>query len=122
MPPERAARHGGVRAAATTPECGEPPDAAGTRAGTAAVEVVHRVSLLNRLAALLLLLGAFDWGCVGLFGSDVVTALFGAASAFTRGLQMLIGLSSVYAVWVVAGLLRSGRRAPEAPRKDYRAV
>jgi hypothetical protein len=43
----------------------------------------------------LILLGALNWGLVGLFRFDIVEYLFGDMTALTRIVYIIIGLSSI---------------------------
>ncbi|MCM3719587.1 DUF378 domain-containing protein [Fictibacillus phosphorivorans] len=51
---------------------------------------------LKKLAALLVLIGALNWGLVGLFDFNVVTAIFGSAATATKVVYSLIGLSGLW--------------------------
>ncbi len=47
-------------------------------------------------AAILLVIGGLNWGLVGLFGFDLVAALFGSASGVSRAVYSLVGLAAIY--------------------------
>jgi uncharacterized membrane protein YuzA (DUF378 family) len=47
------------------------------------------------LALVLVLVGALNWGLVGLFGFDLVATLFGEMSMLARVVYSLVGLSAV---------------------------
>ena len=47
------------------------------------------------IALTLVIIGAVNWGLVGLFGFDLVAALFGPASALSRLVYSLVGLAGV---------------------------
>ncbi|MGM0803530.1 MAG: DUF378 domain-containing protein [Bacillota bacterium] len=51
---------------------------------------------LKKLAALLVLIGALNWGAIGLFDFNVVTEISGSATTVTKVLYSLIGLSGVW--------------------------
>lgn len=54
---------------------------------------------LERLALLLVIIGALNWGLIGLFQFDLVATLFGGAeSMISRIAYTLIGLFGVYAI------------------------
>ena len=43
------------------------------------------MKLIDRIALVLVILGGLNWGCVGIFGLDLVAALFGgSASVLSR--------------------------------------
>ena len=54
-------------------------------------------------SARLLIVGGLNWGLVGLFGFDLVAAIFGAGSGAARAVYVLVGLS---AIWQAIGLPR----------------
>ena len=64
---------------------------------------------LNPLTLLLLIVGGLNWGLVGLFGFDLVAALFGEASLASRLVYGLVGLS---AVWQIFPLIQGGQARP----------
>ncbi|MEJ5297500.1 MAG: DUF378 domain-containing protein [Armatimonadota bacterium] len=48
------------------------------------------------IAAVLLVVGGLNWGLVGLFGLDLVAALFGEMSIASRAVYVLVGLAGLY--------------------------
>lgn len=48
------------------------------------------------LAALLLVIGGLNWGLVGLFGFDLVAALFGEMTLAARAVYSAVGLCALY--------------------------
>jgi uncharacterized membrane protein YuzA (DUF378 family) len=48
------------------------------------------------IALVLLVIGGLNWGLVGLFGFDLVATIFGDASALSRIVYSLVGISAVY--------------------------
>ncbi len=48
---------------------------------------------LNLLTLLLVIVGGLNWGLVGLFNLDLVSAIFGT---FSRLIYVLVGLSALY--------------------------
>ena len=64
--------------------------------------------MLDRLSLILIIIGALNWGSVGLFGFDFVSWVFGGQDAtFSRILFALIGLAGIWSV----SLLFRGRNA-----------
>lgn len=51
---------------------------------------------LNLVAFILVIVGAINWGLVGLLNLDLVGALFGAGSGLTKIVYILVGLAGVY--------------------------
>jgi len=61
--------------------------------------------MLDRLSLILIIVGALNWGSVGIFRFDIVSWLFGGQGAtFSRILYTLIGLAGI---WCVSLLFRS---------------
>ena len=50
---------------------------------------------INLITLLLLIVGGLNWGLVGLFGFDLVAALFGDMSALSPIVYILVGISAV---------------------------
>ena len=55
------------------------------------------MKLLDVIAAVLLIIGGFNWGLVGLFEFDLVATIFGGVdSGLARLIYVLVGVSAVY--------------------------
>jgi uncharacterized membrane protein YuzA (DUF378 family) len=59
--------------------------------------------IINTITLILLIVGGLNWGLVGLFGFDLVAAIFGEMSALSRIVYTLVGLS---ALWQIIPLFR----------------
>lgn len=46
----------------------------------------------------LVIIGAINWGLVGLFNFNLVTALFGAIAGIEKIIYVLVGISGVYVI------------------------
>lgn len=53
------------------------------------------MSLIQKVCLVLTIIGAINWGLVGLFEFNVVESLFGIHSLFTAILYMLIGIAGI---------------------------
>ncbi|MFC1568412.1 DUF378 domain-containing protein [Candidatus Margulisiibacteriota bacterium] len=51
---------------------------------------------VNLIALILVIVGALNWGLVGLLSFDLVAALFGAMSTLSRIVYSLVGIAAVY--------------------------
>jgi uncharacterized membrane protein YuzA (DUF378 family) len=51
--------------------------------------------VINQLTLFLVIVGGLNWGLVGLFGFDLVAALFGEMSALSRVVYVLVGASAL---------------------------
>lgn len=48
-----------------------------------------------KIVGIIAIIGALNWGLVGVFGYNLVEALFGPASIVTRAIYILVGLSGL---------------------------
>ena len=63
---------------------------------------------LNIITLLLVIIGGINWGLVGAFEFDLVAAIFGAGSALSRIVYVLVGLSALWQLVPFFRSLRSG--------------
>lgn len=73
--------------------------------------------IINLVTLLLVIVGGLNWGLVGLFDFDLVTAIFGngaaetaTSSALARIIYILVAISALYQIAPLARLMSS--RAP----------
>jgi uncharacterized membrane protein YuzA (DUF378 family) len=64
------------------------------------------VKTINLIALILVIVGALNWGLVGLFSVDLVAMLFGAMSVVSRVVYTLVGLSGVLVALTSAKILK----------------
>ena len=63
------------------------------------------MKVLDRIALLLVIIGALNWGAVGLFRFDCVAAIFGGQTvAISRVIYALVGISGL---WCITLLVRN---------------
>jgi uncharacterized membrane protein YuzA (DUF378 family) len=55
-----------------------------------------RWSTFSWICFVLVIIGGLNWGLVGFFDFNLVSAIFGAGSFLTRFIFILVGLSAVY--------------------------
>ena len=54
---------------------------------------------MDKLALILVIIGAFNWGCIALFNIDLVATIFGGSnSVLSRIVYGLVGLAGVYSI------------------------
>jgi len=54
---------------------------------------------MDRIALILVIIGALNWGLIGIFGFDLVATIFGGQSALlSRIVYTLVGLAGLYAI------------------------
>lgn len=68
----------------------------------------QRLSSLDWVALVLVIIGGLNWGLVGFFQYDLVASIFGEMTTVTRVVYDLVGLSGLYLVFVVS---KFGKRA-----------
>lgn len=51
------------------------------------------------IALLLVIIGGLNWGLVGIFNFDLVAAIFGDMSVFSRVIYTLVGLSAIWTIF-----------------------
>lgn len=57
------------------------------------------LELLDKTALILVIIGALNWGLIGLFGFDLVATLFGGQSALlSRIVYSIVGLAGLYSI------------------------
>lgn len=60
---------------------------------------IAMLKVLDIVAAVLVIVGALNWGLVGFFDFNLVTALFGTLPVLVKIIYILIGLSAVYQIF-----------------------
>jgi uncharacterized membrane protein YuzA (DUF378 family) len=63
---------------------------------------------VTTITLVLLIVGGLNWGLVGLFGFDLVAAIFGEMSLLSRIVYSLVGLSALWQLIPLFGADRSG--------------
>jgi uncharacterized membrane protein YuzA (DUF378 family) len=66
-----------------------------------------RLNTLDWISMALLIVGGINWGLVGLFGFDLVAALFGEMSLLSRIVYALVGLCALYTIYTSSKLKKS---------------
>lgn len=60
--------------------------------------------MLDRLSLILVIIGALNWGSIGIFQYDIVAALFGGQSAAVS--RVIYTLVAIAGVWCISLLFR----------------
>ncbi|MBZ4655396.1 MAG: hypothetical protein JG781_2755 [Peptococcaceae bacterium] len=72
---------------------------------------------MDTIALLLVIIGALNWGLIGLFNFDLVAALFGGqTSLLSRIVYSLVGLAGLYSITFLLGN-RVGNRIGDRDRR-----
>lgn len=57
---------------------------------------MNKLSALDWLALILLVIGGLNWGLVGILDFDLVASIFGDMSTIARIVYAVVGLSAIY--------------------------
>jgi uncharacterized membrane protein YuzA (DUF378 family) len=69
------------------------------------------MTIINKIALLLVIVGALNWGLVGLFSFDLVAWIFGSSAAImSRIIYTIIALAGV---WCISMLFMDDERVAE---------
>jgi len=55
-----------------------------------------RLDVISWVALMLLIIGGVNWGLIGLFNVDLVAAIFGTMTFWSRLIYIIVGVSAVY--------------------------
>jgi len=66
------------------------------------------MKFLNLITLILVIVGGVNWGLVGLANFDLVATLFGAGSALSRIVYVLVGASALWQLVPLFEAFRSG--------------
>ncbi|MEO8627064.1 MAG: DUF378 domain-containing protein [Betaproteobacteria bacterium] len=70
------------------------------------------ITLWDRIALILVIVGAVNWGLVGLFQFDLVAAIFGGQGAvLSRVIYVLVGLAGLWLIGLLARTWNTTRMA-----------
>lgn len=56
------------------------------------------MKFIDKLALILIIIGAINWGLIGLFKFDLVATLFGEMSVISRIVYSLVGISGLWGI------------------------
>ncbi len=56
------------------------------------------MKVIDTIALVLIIIGAINWGLVGIFNFNLVEAIFGAMSVISRIIYILVGISGLWAI------------------------
>jgi uncharacterized membrane protein YuzA (DUF378 family) len=62
---------------------------------------MFRLNTIDWIALILLIIGGINWGLVGAFDFNLVSAIFGDFTFLTRLIYILVGLSGIYMLIVL---------------------
>ena len=56
------------------------------------------MKVIDTIALVLIIIGAINWGLVGIFNFNLVDAIFGAMSVISRIIYILVGICGLWAI------------------------
>ena len=56
------------------------------------------MKVIDTIALVLIIIGAINWGLVGIFNFNLVDAIFDAMSIISRIIYILVGISGLWAI------------------------
>ncbi|MFQ8987796.1 MAG: DUF378 domain-containing protein [Intestinibacter sp.] len=59
------------------------------------------MKVIDKIALVLVIIGAINWGLVGIFNFNLVDAIFGAMSIISRIIYILVGISGLWAIKIL---------------------
>ena len=76
------------------------------------------IMIMDRIALLVTIIGALNWGSIGLFGFDIVAWIGGGSDAlFSRIVYTVVALAGI---WCVSLLFRTREKFREIGEGDYK--
>jgi uncharacterized protein len=75
----------------------------------------------QKTALVLVVIGALNWGLVGIFSFDLVAVLFGSLSLVTRAVYTIICLAGLYSLTIFS-LEREHHRIDEHDVEEHKIV
>lgn len=59
------------------------------------------MKVIDKIALVLVIIGAINWGLVGIFNFNLVDTIFGAMSIISRIIYILVGISGLWAIKIL---------------------
>ena len=59
------------------------------------------MKIIDIIALVLIIIGALNWGLVGLFNFNLVEAIFGVMTWITRIIYILVGISGLWGIKLI---------------------
>ncbi|MGV8984088.1 DUF378 domain-containing protein [Clostridium sp.] len=55
---------------------------------------MYKLNIIDKVSFIFVLVGALNWGLLGLFNFNLVSAIFGSVPFLARAIYILVGLSA----------------------------
>ncbi len=56
------------------------------------------MKIIDKIALVLIIIGAINWGLIGIFNFNLVSTLFGDMSIISRIVYILVGISGIWGI------------------------
>ena len=56
------------------------------------------MKIIDKIALVLVVIGAINWGLIGIFNFNLVDAIFGVMSILSRIIYILVGISGLWSI------------------------
>lgn len=56
------------------------------------------MKIIDKIALVLIIIGAINWGLIGIFNFNLVDTIFGTMSIISRIIYILVGISGLWAI------------------------
>lgn len=56
------------------------------------------MKIIDKIALVLVIIGAINWGLIGIFKFDLVATIFGQMTMISRIIYTLVGISGLWAI------------------------
>lgn len=56
------------------------------------------MKVVDKIALILIIIGAINWGLIGIFGFDLVATIFGNMTVISRIIYGLVGVSGIWGI------------------------
>ena len=60
-----------------------------------------KLKTIDTIALILVIIGAINWGLIGLFKFNLVDSIFGVMSALSRIIYTLVGISGLWSIRLI---------------------
>lgn len=57
-----------------------------------------KMKIVDKIALVLIIIGAINWGLIGIFNFNLVDAIFGTMSVISRIIYALVGISGLWGI------------------------
>ncbi len=59
------------------------------------------MKVIDKIALALVIIGAINWGLIGIFNFNLVDTIFGVMSVISRIIYILVGISGLWAIKIL---------------------